>query len=109
MNNSNQPSSKGQDVITPTEYAKLSDDEKFYYDPDYRKYKITKYREYQECEMGFSHYMGWAEKRVPIGKPYRYIRDNSITRMLKHQMMPSILDSVFNSNILSKRILEANK
>ena len=97
-------------IISPEVYANLSEDEAFYYDPEYHKYKVTKIRNYENCDLGHTHFMGWVEQRTPIGEPYRYIRDNSLTRYTMKLMQPAILDGILDginkSNILAARMMK---
>lgn len=93
-------------VVTPKTYKKLTEDEQFYYDPEYRKYKVKKVRDYQGCDLGHEHFMGWVEERTPIGEPYIYIRDNSLTRQTLKLMQPAILDGINKSNILTARMIQ---
>lgn len=92
-------------IISCDKYEQLSKDEQFFYDPDYRKYKIKKVRDYLECDLGYTHFVGWVEDRIPIGRPWRYIRDNSLVRQTAKLMQSSIIDSLESSNVLMSRAL----
>lgn len=58
--------------ITPEKYAELDNENQYFYDPQYKRYKTKKVRGYEECDYGFRHFTGWIEQKTPIGKPYQY-------------------------------------
>jgi hypothetical protein len=94
-----------KNILSSEKYAELSSDEQFFYDPLYKKYKTKKVRDYQDCDLGHTHFMGWVEVRTPIGEPISYVRDNSLTRQTMKLMKPKIVDSLLESNVLMSRIL----
>lgn len=59
--------------ITPEEYAKLKSMDRLGWSPEYVGYKTKKVRDYDECDMGYSHFAGWVERTFPIGEPIRYV------------------------------------
>lgn len=93
-------------IVTPEKYALLSEDEQFYYDPQYENYKVKKVRAYEECDLGFRHFLGWEEERSPIGEPISYVRDNSMTRQSMKYVYSEIIDSTLNSNAIMERFLK---
>lgn len=98
-----------RNLITPKAYKKLSENEQFFYDPVYAKYKTKKVRSYENCDLGYSHFMGWVEERTPIGDPIQWARDNSMTRQMSKIALPKVIDSVLDSNVLMSKILNKEK
>lgn len=83
--------------ISPKRYAGLNENRQYYYSPIYAKYKTKKYREYETCDLGHSHYQGWAIKRIPIGEPVRYEYHGAI--------MGRVVEDVLKSSVLASRIM----
>jgi hypothetical protein len=57
---------------TEKEYDNLPQKDRLYYEPVYKGYKTEKFRDYEYCDLGHRHYIGWRERTVPIGEPLRY-------------------------------------
>lgn len=95
--------------ITPERYESLVEAGQDWYRPAYKKYHVKKVREYQSCDLGHTHFMGWAEEKTPIGEPYRYelvsVFDhnfNCIFRLTRQ----STIDSLLAPNYLTQRIFK---
>lgn len=55
-------------IISVDMHAKLSIEDQQWYEPYYQSYKERRYREYEECNLGHKHYLGWATKYLPVGE-----------------------------------------
>jgi hypothetical protein len=102
-----EPPSGTKKYITPEEYASLSDEGQYYYQPEWREYRTKKVRDYSECgECGHREFLGWIEEQVPLGEPYRYIYTQPF---MPYQVIRSIqaaeIDSINRSNVLMKRVI----
>jgi hypothetical protein len=60
--------------LTPEQYAKLKDNDTLGYYPIYKAWRTWKEREYETCDLGHEHYMGWVEHKEPVGEPIAYKR-----------------------------------
>jgi hypothetical protein len=87
--------------VTPEEYAKLEGDDRYSYCAEWPKYRTRKVRSYETCELGHTHFMGWEEERIGIGKPYRY--------SWRGGLFPKAVKGVMGSNVLMARILATDK
>lgn len=93
-------------TISVTEYKALAWEDQCGWWPRYIAVKIKKVREYDECEYGHTHFLGWVERDFPVGEPLHYYwRTPTLTERLNHKMTPAALDSVLKSNVLTDRIL----
>lgn len=95
-------------VLTIAQYYKLSEDDRLWYTLEYKEYKVRKFRKYEECDLGHTHYIGWDTESIPQGDPYRYKRVNYFGYQLawaRKMTQPAVIDSLNNSNVLMDRIL----
>lgn len=92
------PAPKGTaQYITPKQYIALDDKAQRYYRPEWQRYITKRRREYEDCDLGHRHFMGWQEYEVGVGKPYRYC--------WHRPLFPEVIDSVMKSNVLMTRIM----
>ena len=93
--------------ITPEQFEGLSDEDKYYYEPDYKKYRVIKVRDYSECcECGHKEFLGWVEKEIPVGEPYRYLLTaQTVPYALYKMAIDNTRNSVNSSNVLMERVL----
>lgn len=84
--------------LSLSQYNKLDDEKKKYYQPLYAKYKTKKRRSY-DYDTGA--YCGWEEYQVGIGSPtsYEYVG----------YFAARTIDQMLNSNVLMDRILNKPK
>lgn len=92
--------------IEPSAYDLLSREAQYYYKPEWAKHITKKVREYEVCDLGHKHYMGWVEKDFPVGKPYRYIWTG---QMVPYGVVAETIDAIMKSNVLASRILKKEK
>lgn len=83
--------------ISPQLYAALDDKDKRYYTPEYKEWKEKRVREYEDCDLGHTHFVGWTDERTPIGEPYRY--------RWRQPLMPAVIDTILNSNVIADKVL----
>lgn len=86
-----------KETITVKEYATLED--KSWYKPFFKTYKITKYRDYEVCDLGHRHYLGWKEKSTPVGDPIGYSRMGE----MEHLVTVEAVGAALKGNILMSR------
>lgn len=92
-------------TISLEDYDALSDADKHGYLPQYGKYKTTKYRNYEECDLGHTHFTGWATRETPIGDPVSY-RKKTMMEITIDVMTAPLIDQANKSNVLMRRIMD---
>jgi len=103
---------KPRKYIQPAIYANLPPEDQDWYAPEYEKWKVKKVRNYQNCNLGYDHFMGWEEERTPLGEPYRYARISEFEHILtatNRIVGPMIDDELNNANMIMNQALGSKK
>jgi len=80
--------------MTPAEYKKSDKETKYYYSPEYKKYRNKKERDYSDCNCcGSRQFLGWVERTIPVGEPYRYKKQDRVFSYKTVLMMDRIAES----------------
>lgn len=93
--------------IKPLVYEAMTAEEQYHYEPEWARHVMKKMRAYDECECcGHMKYIGWVEREIPLGDPYRYIYTR---QMIPYEIQKRTIDAILNTNVLASRILGSNK
>lgn len=85
-------------------YLKLSEEDKLWYRPVYKTYKVTKHREYETCDLGHEHFMGWQETRKGMGQPISYEKVGAFEH-IGNVAQARQVEQINKSNIIMERVL----
>lgn len=95
-------------TITPEKYTTLSERERYYWTPEWKRHTYKKVREYSDCDhCGHREFMGWKTVGTPIGEPWRYVEHHPVLPYVAYKTVnDSVVDQILNSNVLNKRLVK---
>jgi hypothetical protein len=106
MEDRNTPPPGWRKLISRKEYLELDDRSRYYYQPVWKKVRTVKRRHYEECDQGFTHFMGWEEEIVGVGTPQEYRYTRPFVPYWPYGINAATVDTVLKSNVITDRVMK---